>query len=274
MGGANSNPRKGEMSAAPHSECSFQIFDLIAFLSQMAYYMSRGLSDEGVMGGEIGIVRAETLRSQVEGALRDAITGGSLLPGTRLVERDLCERMGVSRTSVREALRKLEAEKLIEMVPHKGPVVASISLQEANDLYALRGLLEGFAAREFARVADEAALRKFGEAVRELRVKALAQDRDGVLLAKTHLYDALLDNCGNGLIKEVLTSLYTRINLLRATSLMQADRLPVSLREIDKLYKLLKAHDEEGAEEAARTHVANAQRAALRMLEDTLAGRD
>ncbi|MDW9247698.1 GntR family transcriptional regulator [Burkholderia cepacia] len=72
------------------------------------------------MGGEIGLVRAETLRSQVEGALREAITGGTLAPGARLVERELCERMGVSRTSVREALRKLEAEKLIEMVPHKG----------------------------------------------------------------------------------------------------------------------------------------------------------
>jgi DNA-binding GntR family transcriptional regulator len=223
------------------------------------------------MGGEIGLVRAETLRSQVEGALRDAITGGSLQPGTRLVERELCERMGVSRTSVREALRKLEAEKLIEMVPHKGPVVATISLQEAADLYALRGQLEGFAAREFARLADESALQKFGEAVKELRVKALAQDRDGVLLAKTHLYDALLDNCGNVLIKEILHSLYTRINLLRATSLMQPDRLPASLREIDKLHKLLRARDELGAEQAARTHVANAQEAALRMLEKSLA---
>jgi DNA-binding GntR family transcriptional regulator len=168
-------------------------------------------------------------------------------------------------------LRKLEAEKLIQMVPHKGPEVATISIQEANDLYALRGLLEGYAAREFARLADDAALQRFGEAVKELRVKALAQDRDGVLLAKTHLYNILLEKCGNVLIKDVLTGLYTRINLLRATSLMQPDRLPASLREIDKLHKLLKARDEQGAEEAARTHVANAQRAALRMLEDTLA---
>lgn len=218
------------------------------------------------MGGEIGLVRAETLRTQVESVLRDAITGGTFAPGTRLVERDLCEKLGVSRTSVREALRKLEAEKLIEIVPHKGPVVATISTQEAVDLYALRGLLEGFAAREFARLADDTALRRFGEAVKELRVKALSQDRDGVLTAKTHLYDVLLENCGNALIKEVLTSLYSRINLLRATSLMQPDRLPSSLREIDKLYKLLKAHDEAGAEEAARTHVANAQRAAMRVL--------
>jgi DNA-binding GntR family transcriptional regulator len=226
------------------------------------------------MSGEIGIVRAETLRTQVESGLRDAITGGTLLPGSRLIERDLCERMGVSRTSLREAFRKLEAEKLIEMVPHRGPVVATISLKEASDLYALRGLLEGFVAREFAKAADDAALRAFGEAVKELRVKAVAQDRDGVLLAKTHLYDVLLNNCGNALIKEILESSYTRINLLRATSLMQPDHLSASLREIDKLHKMLKAHDEQGAEEVARAHVANASRAALRMLESASSARD
>ncbi|MDW9249842.1 GntR family transcriptional regulator [Burkholderia cepacia] len=140
-------------------------------------------------------------------------------------------------------------------------------MKEASDLYALRGLLEGFASREFARTADDSALQKFGEAVKELRVKALSRDRDGVLRAKTQLYSVLLDQCGNDLIKEILTSLYARINLLRATSLMQADRLPASLKEIDKLFKLLKAHDEDGAEEAARTHVANARAAAMHMLE-------
>jgi len=88
-----------------------------------------------------------------------------------------------------------------------------------------------------------------------------------VLKAKTDLYDVLLDNCGNGLIKEMLTSLYSRVNLLRATSLMHPDRLPASLKEIDKLYKALKARNAEAAEAAARLHVANAEKAAMRMLE-------
>ncbi len=218
---------------------------------------------------KIGLLRPETLRTQVEGVLREAITNGAFPPGTRLVERDLCERLGVSRTSIREALRKLEAEKLIHIVPHKGPVVATISAKEAEELYALRGQLEGFAARQFARVADDAAIQEFGHAIKDLRAMALIQDRKGVLAAKTRLYDILLDNCNNLLVKEILTSLYTRINMLRATSLMHPDRLPTSIKELEKLHKLLKARDEVGAEEAARKHISNAQEAALRILEQT-----
>ena len=218
------------------------------------------------MSTDIGLVRPETLRHQVENVLRQAIMSGRFAPGARLIERELCESLGVSRTSVREALRKLEAEKLVRSVPHKGPIVAVISPQEASELYALRGLLEGFAAQEFARLASDAAIAQFGEAAKELRTQATAQDQAGVLKAKTALYEVLLDNCGNALVKEVLNSLYSRVNLLRATSLMHPDRLPSSLREIDKLYKALKARDADEAQALARLHVANAEKAAMRML--------
>ena len=221
------------------------------------------------MSEEMSVLRPETLRHQVENVLRQAIMSGRFAPGARLIERELCETLGVSRTSVREALRRLEAEKLVRSVPHKGPVVAVISRQEASELYALRGLLEGFAAYEFAKIASDAAIASFGEAAKELRAHAIAQNQAGVLKAKTDLYDILLDNCGNALIKEVLTSLYSRVNLLRATSLMHPDRLPSSLREIDRLYKALKAHDPDAAREAATLHVANAEKAAMRMLDDS-----
>ena len=220
------------------------------------------------MSAEIGVIRPETLRHQVENVLRQAIMTGRFAPGARLVERELCETLGVSRTSVREALRKLEAEKLVRSVPHKGPVVAVMTKQEASELYALRALLEGFAAHEFARLADDSAIARFGEVARELRVEATARNQAGVLRAKTALYDVLLDNCGNSLIKEFLTSLYSRVNLLRATSLMHPERLPASLREIDKLYKALKARDGEAAQQAARIHVQNAEKAAMRMLDE------
>jgi DNA-binding GntR family transcriptional regulator len=216
----------------------------------------------------MGLVRPETLRHQVENVIRQAIMSGRFAPGARLIERELCETLGVSRTSVREALRRLEAEKLVRSVPHKGPVVAIMSKQDAADLYAISGLLEGFAAGEFARIADDAAIAQFGEKAKALRVQALAQDQAGVLKAKTELYDVLLDNCGNGLVKEILTSLYSRVNLLRATSLMHPDRLPTSLREIDKLFKALKARDASAAEAAARLHASNAEKAAMRMLDD------
>ncbi|ABS49500.1 bacterial regulatory s, gntR family protein [Yersinia pseudotuberculosis IP 32953] len=217
----------------------------------------------------MGVIKPETLRYQVENVLRQAIMSGRFTPGERLIERELCETLGVSRTSIREALRRLEAEKLVSIVPHKGPIVAIISRQEAAELFALRGLLEGFAAREFAQRATDVAIVHFAQAIQALRMAGMTKDRAKVLKAKTDLYDVLLDNCGNGLVKETLTSLHSRINLLRATSLMDPQRLPVSINEIDDLYQALKARDPDAAQAAAERHVANAKEVALRILEET-----
>src|SRR6202012_4843761 len=138
-----------------------------------------------IMSTDMCLIRPETLRHQVENVLRQAIMSGRFAPGARLIERELCETLGVSRTSVREALRKLEAEKLVRSVPHKGPVVAVMSKPEASELYALRALLEGFAAYEFARLADDRAIARFGEAAKELRAEATARNQAGVLRART-----------------------------------------------------------------------------------------
>src|SRR5689334_22743137 len=90
---------------------------------------------------------AAPLRQQVDDGLRQAIISGRLAPGARLTERELTEMMGVSRTVIREALRQLESEGLVAIIPHKGPVVRALSLDEARDLYSIRAVLEGFAAR-------------------------------------------------------------------------------------------------------------------------------
>src|ERR1700710_2092979 len=103
------------------------------------------------MSDDLQVVRqAATLRRQVEDKLRGAIASGRFQPGQRLVERELCEQIGVGRTSVREALRQLEAEGLVTVYPHRGPVVSTLTPEEAQPLYSLRGLLEGYAGRMFA----------------------------------------------------------------------------------------------------------------------------
>jgi DNA-binding GntR family transcriptional regulator len=219
------------------------------------------------MSEGISLLRPETLRQQVEAALRQGIMSGHFSPGARLVERELCEMLGVSRTSIREALRKLESEKLVCIVPHKGPVVAVISKREAMDLYAIRALLESYAATEFARSADEGALAEFSACMAVLKASGQNGDRAAVLKAKSAVYDVLLDNCGNSLAKEILSGLYSRINLLRAASLAQENRLPASLKEMEKLHRAIKARDPEAAGAAARIHVLNAEKAAMQALD-------
>src|SRR3954454_4886015 len=132
-----------------------------------------------------------TVRAMVAQKLREAIMSGALKPGQRLVERELCEMMGVSRPSIREALRALEADGLVNIVPHRAPVVSTISLDEARQLYAARAVLEGFAGRECARLHDPEVARRIGEALARLEAAAAKQDLVGSLEAKTGFYARL-----------------------------------------------------------------------------------
>src|SRR5580704_15724302 len=98
---------------------------------------------------------AAPLRRQVLDELRQSIIAGRLRPGARLVERELIAMMGVSRTVIREALRQLESEGLVAIVPNKGPIVRELTRDEARDLYSIRAVLEGLAARLFVENASE-----------------------------------------------------------------------------------------------------------------------
>jgi DNA-binding GntR family transcriptional regulator len=211
--------------------------------------------------------QAATLRLRVEEKLRGAIASGRFKPGERLIERELCGLLGVGRTSVREALRQLEAEGLILTIPHRGPVVASIGREEARQLYAVRALLEGYAARGFAAHADAEQVERLGRAVEALETAA-AGDSSLLIKAKTTFYQVLLEGCGNEIVRQLLTGLHNRITLLRSTSMARPGRLPESLREIRGIYELIAARDTDGAEAACIAHVDSAAEAALAVLAD------
>jgi DNA-binding GntR family transcriptional regulator len=212
-------------------------------------------------------IQPVTLRGQVEAFLRQAIVEGRLEPGQRLIERELCEQLQISRPSLREALRLLEAERLIRIVPHRGPVVAAVSLQEARDLYALRALLEGFAARQFALHAADEPRTELREAVVALRAAARRQDAGAIVSAKTRFYGVLFRHCGNSLVERLFHGEMQRISLLRSTSLTRPERLAHSLGEIDAMVSAIERRDGDAAETLARHHVAQAEVAALAMLQ-------
>src|SRR5688500_13786589 len=96
-------------------------------------------------------VSVQSVQQQAVERLRAAILAGVFKPGDRLVEADLCARLGVSRPSVREALRSLEAEGLVNIVPNRGPQIPVLTWQQAEEIYQVRALLEGEAAALCAR---------------------------------------------------------------------------------------------------------------------------
>ncbi|HSG66709.1 MAG TPA: GntR family transcriptional regulator, partial [Gammaproteobacteria bacterium] len=134
---------------------------------------------------------AASLRQKVIESLRAAVISGGLSPGQRLTERELTETLGVSRTVVREALRQLEAEGLIEVIPNRGPVVRALSAEEAEDIYRIRAVLQGLAARQFVEQADAARVDDLEAALEAVVAAYDAGDAERTVATKTAFYDLL-----------------------------------------------------------------------------------
>jgi DNA-binding GntR family transcriptional regulator len=209
-----------------------------------------------------------SLRVLVEDRLRQAIRTGVLKPGQRLIERELCELTGVGRTSIREALRQLEAEGLVTTVPYRGPIVSTITSDEAQQLYELRALLEGHAGRVCAQKRDPEILARLRQQYRQMVAVAGKEDRSDLLAAKTEFYAAMLDGCGNVFVQRFLNMLLNRVTLLRMTSMTQADRIGHSLVEIETILNAIEAGDENTAEQACVLHIRNAAAVALGALRE------
>lgn len=202
------------------------------------------------------------VRERVLRALRDAIVSGELPPGHRLVEADLCAKLGVSRPSLREALRQLEAERLVCITPYKGPSVASITWPEAADIYEVRALLEGHAVYLFAERADPQSLTELRQALEAFEAAVRDADTVGLLRSTGAFYDVILSGCKNRIIAETITGLLARINLLRGRSMSLHGRPKHSARELRAIYSAVRRGDARGARAAAIEHIEKARAAA------------
>lgn len=207
-----------------------------------------------------GQERSAPVREFVLTTVRNEILTGVLVPGQRLVEAELCARLGVSRTSVREVLRHLEAERLVNIEPYKGPSVARVSWAEAEEIYFVRELLEGQAARLFAEKVTSAEIKRMRRALGRFKVAVIeTYDRQELLESTTEFYDVILDGCGNALLADLLRGLLARINLLRSRSMSLSERPRQSLAEMSRILEALGRRAPGEAQRAAIDHVRNAR---------------
>ncbi|WPB55511.1 GntR family transcriptional regulator [Xylophilus sp. GOD-11R] len=211
---------------------------------------------------------AAPLRQSVVEGIRAAIASGHFAAGERLTEKELCEMIGVSRTLVREALRQLESEGLIDVVPNRGPAVARVSVAQAEQIYQVRRELEGLAAELFALNATEDQQKELKKALKDLKAGIGSDDPIARVASKNEFYAVLLRGSGNESLAQVLGLLNTRVTLLRATSLQHKGRAQKSLVELTTLVEALVARDAAKARDTARLHVSNAAEAALNVLRE------
>jgi DNA-binding GntR family transcriptional regulator len=214
------------------------------------------------------VAQPKTVREVVEESIRTAIIEGRLKPGQRLIERELCEALGASRTSVREALRTLENDRLVTVTTHRGPTVTRLTAAEAAEIFDLRAELEARLARAYCEKAppgEDAVLAELHQAHKD---GAARRDLIGLVKMMIRLNEHLMAVSGLEVTADLLRSLLARISWLRFVAMENPSRITDSLAEIDAIVDALQRRDAQAADAAMRTYVQNAARDALERFED------
>jgi DNA-binding GntR family transcriptional regulator len=192
-----------------------------------------------------------SLREKTTLALREAILQLHFKPGQRLVERQLCAETGVSRTCIRESLRLLEAEGLVERALNKGIFVATISPEEAQQIYEVRGALEPECARLFVARATDRELDELGRALARIEKALNRKPVSDYVEALDAFYDVLLRGARNEVARSMLRTLRARMNYLRARTAQVAE-IGRKLETLDLLRGIYDAAGKRDAETMAQ----------------------
>jgi len=198
------------------------------------------------------IERHQTLREKILETIRDAILKGTLKPGERVSEPELAERFGISRTPIREAFRQLESEGYLNVIPRKGAVVASLSERDVEEFYAIKIILEGFAARMAAENLSAKDIEKL-EAI-NTKLQKLADEGDVKNFFRVHneFHELFIKAAGNEKLYELINQLVMKFKRLRLASLSQPGRMDISVEEHRNMIEAFKKHDGVQADDLVR----------------------
>jgi DNA-binding GntR family transcriptional regulator len=206
------------------------------------------------------------IRDRAFDEVRDAIISGRIAPGTRLIERELCDALKISRASVREVLRRLEAERLISVEPRRGPTVMVLSLEEAGEIYEIRAMLESLVIRRFTELAsaDEIATLEAIFATVSLAAADHAVERIVTLMRDFNAHAVAVAR--QSVTGDLLLQLDARISWLRVKAMAVPGRLASSLEEISAVLSHVRGRNPDLAAQAIHASVMKAREAALHQL--------
>jgi DNA-binding GntR family transcriptional regulator len=195
------------------------------------------------------------LVDQVYDRLRSAIVTGYFDPGSRLVERDLTKSLDVSRTPIREALKRLETDGLIVCFPHRGYFVRQPTFEEAHQAYELRRALEGLAGELAAARASDDELAAMRDVVKRAAADLKAGDRSTLLLHNRELHLLFARASHNTFLEAQVTAIWSYVDLLRGNWWAKTERPVTGHREHEELIEVLEKHDAQLARAAFEQHV-------------------
>jgi DNA-binding GntR family transcriptional regulator len=218
-------------------------------------------------------VTYESLGEQVYRRIRDLILGQHYVPGSRMRLEELCRQLGVSRTPVWDAMRRLETEGLIHTVPRQGVFVLNYDPEHIRQLVAVREALEGLAARLAAEKFAPGDGDSLEVVLNDLVAAARAADLDGYARHTVEFHNRILAASRNQVLARLLENVYAQMHVLRLHSLHRTKRLDVGLSEHIDIHAAVIARDPDRAERAARVHARRVLGDALARVDDQTAGK-
>jgi DNA-binding GntR family transcriptional regulator len=197
----------------------------------------------------------ETVGSAAYRLLRDAILEGQIPMGTRINELELAGAWNISRTPIRDALRRLEAEGLVQASPGRGVLVPVLGLADLDELYELREILEARASRRAAERAGADLQGQLNDLIRAFGSALKQGDMDRVTTIDIAIHSAVASACGSAKLEHAIDTVRAQVHHVRLRSYRIRGRAAKSLREMAKLVAAIRARDPLRSEAAMRDHI-------------------
>ena len=220
------------------------------------------------MGDKFDVTMDEflPLRDVVFNTLRKAILTGELKPGERLMEIHLANRLGVSRTPIREAIRKLELEGLVIMIPRRGAEVAQITEKSLKDVLEVRRALDALCVELACDRIDEEATQQLKKACEEFERATETKDATTIAKADVELHDIIVRATGNQRLIQLINNLSEQMYRYRFEYIKDENRHDNLINEHRMIYESIVKRDKEGAARAAKIHIDNQEKSIIRQI--------
>lgn len=206
------------------------------------------------------------LRDVVFNTLRQAILTGELKPGERLMEIHLADKLGVSRTPIREAIRKLELEGLVTMIPRRGAEVAQITEKSMNDVLEVRRALDAFCVELACDRITEEGITALRDACGQFEAAVKTKDTKKIAHADVALHDIIVQATGNQRLIQLVHNLSEQMYRYRFEYIKDTSQHEMLVEEHRIIYESILKKDKETAAQAARTHIDNQEKAIIRQI--------
>ena len=206
-----------------------------------------------------------SLRGKIFNILRQQILDGKYLPGDSLIETRLAEELGVSRTPIREAIRQLELEGLVDSIPNKGVIVRGISEKDIEDIYTIRKVLEGLAAKWAVEKIDDEELNNLKDKFELMEFYTKKGDIEQVAKLNTMFHEVIFNATKSSVLKHILTDFQYYVQWARYASLKVPGRAQEALEEHKMILDAFMSRDNENAEKLVTGHIINSSRNLMKM---------